>query len=97
MVSVPHASFSLRFSDLAEIEAACYEDEEGRATRTVDWISEHISQRSSKWVEDVEKLKEKDGLQSPWWDELKRCAEGEHTPSRSETWNHPAAGTSCIK
>jgi hypothetical protein len=29
---------------------------------------------------------------TPWWDELKRCAEGDRVPSRTEGWNHPAAG-----
>jgi len=92
-VSVPHKSFSLRFSDLEEIEASCYEDEEERAVRAVDWISERIGQQSAKWVEEMEKYKGKEPLKSPWWEEVRRCAEGEHTPSRTETWNHPAAGT----
>ena len=92
-MSVPHKSFSLRFSDLEEIEASCYEDEEERAVRAVDWISERIGQQSAKWVEEMEKYKGKEPLKSPWWEEVRRCAEGEHTPSRTETWNHPAAGT----
>ncbi|KAK1228620.1 hypothetical protein PQX77_008273 [Marasmius sp. AFHP31] len=27
----------------------------------------------------------------PWWEELKRCAEGDNVPKRNETWNHPTA------
>lgn len=93
LTSVPHTSFALRFSDLAEIEAACKEDEEQRAVRTIDWIGERINKRSTKWVEDMEKAGEKDGLRTPWWDELRRCAEGDHVPSRVDSWNHPAAST----
>lgn len=89
---MPHTSFALRFSDLSEIEEACREDEELRAVRTIDWISERINKRSVKWVEDMEKLGDKEILRTPWWDELKRCAEGDHVPSRAEGWNHPVAG-----
>jgi hypothetical protein len=91
LTDVPHISFALRFSDLSEIEASCKEDEEQRAVRTIDWIGERINRRSAKWVEDMEKAKEKDVLRTPWWDELRRCAEGDHTPSRVESWNHPVA------
>lgn len=92
LTSVPHTSFALRFSDLAEIEAACREDEEQRAVRTIDWIGARVSKRCVKWVEDMEKMGEKETLRTPWWDELKRCAEGDHVPSRVEGWNHPVAG-----
>lgn len=93
LVSIPHASFALRFSDLSEIEEACQEDEEQRAVRTIDWISARISHRCVKWVQDMEKLGgDTEMLRTPWWDELKRCAEGDHVPSRTETWNHPVAG-----
>ncbi|KAF9010359.1 hypothetical protein BDZ89DRAFT_996309 [Hymenopellis radicata] len=88
LTSVPHASFALRFSDLVEIENACQEDEEQRAVRTLDWIGERIGRRCAKWVEDIG---DKDTTRTPWWDELKRCIEGSHTPSRTETWNHPVA------
>lgn len=92
LVSVPHASFALRFSDLTEIEVACREDEEQRAVRTIDWIGARINKRCSKWVEDIEKHGDKGALRPPWWDELRRCAEGDHVPSKSEGWNHPVAG-----
>ena len=91
LIDVPHTSFALRFSDLLEIETACREDEEQRAVRTIDWMGERINERSAKWVGDMEKAEEKDALRTPWWDELRRCAEGDHTPSRVEGWNHPAA------
>jgi hypothetical protein len=92
LTDVPHTSFALRFSDLAEIETACREDEEQRAVRTIDWMGERINKRSAKWVEDMEMANEKDVLRTPWWDELRRCAESDHIPSRVEGWNHPAAG-----
>jgi hypothetical protein len=95
LTDVPHTSFALRFSDLAEIETACKEDEEQRAVRTIDWMGERINKRSAKWVEDMEKANEKDVLRTPWWDELRRCAEGDHIPSRVESWNHPAA-SACL-
>lgn len=93
LTDVPHTSFALRFSDLSEIEASCKEDEEQRAVRTIDWIGERINKRSAKWVDDMEKANEKDALRTPWWDELRRCAEGDHTPSKVEGWNHPTAST----
>ncbi|KAJ7596891.1 ER-golgi trafficking TRAPP I complex 85 kDa subunit-domain-containing protein [Mycena floridula] len=89
--SVPHTSFALRFSDLSETESACHEDEEQRAGRTIDWISARIGHRCAKWVQDMEKVKELETLKTPWWEELKRCVEGDYVPSRTETWNHPVA------
>ncbi|KAJ8468953.1 hypothetical protein ONZ45_g17058 [Pleurotus djamor] len=89
--SVPHASFALRFSDLVEIEAACKEDEEQRAIRTVDWISSRIAKQCSRWVEDNDKLDSINQIKTPWWDELKRCSEGDHVPNKTEGWNHPIA------
>ncbi|KAJ6574977.1 ER-golgi trafficking TRAPP I complex 85 kDa subunit-domain-containing protein [Mycena capillaripes] len=91
LTSVPHSSFGLRFSSLPEIELACREDEEQRAERTIDWIGARISNRCAKWLQDMEKLGEKEPLRTPWWDELKRCAEGDHVPSKTEGWNHPVA------
>ncbi|KAJ7630805.1 ER-golgi trafficking TRAPP I complex 85 kDa subunit-domain-containing protein [Roridomyces roridus] len=88
LTSVPHSSFGLRFSSLSEIEAACREDSGQRAERTLDWIGARIGKRCSKWLED---LGEKETLRTPWWDELKRCVEGDHVPSRAEGWNHPVA------
>ncbi|KAJ3844312.1 ER-golgi trafficking TRAPP I complex 85 kDa subunit-domain-containing protein [Lentinula raphanica] len=91
LASVPHKAFALRFSNLSEIEAACREDEEERAARTLDWIGARINSRSAQWVEDMEKLAGKQPTRVPWWEELKRCVEGDHVPSKTETWNHPAA------
>lgn len=92
LVSVPHTSFALRFSDLAEIESGCREDEEQRAVRTLDWIGARIHKRCTKWMEDIEKNGDQDNVRTPWWDELRRCAEGDHIPSKTEAWNHPVAG-----
>ncbi|PFH54797.1 hypothetical protein AMATHDRAFT_135105 [Amanita thiersii Skay4041] len=91
LTSVPHASFALRFSDLLDIETACREDEEQRAVRTIDWITARINSRCAKWIDDVQNVPDKDNLRTPWWDELRRCAEGEHVPSKHEGWNHPVA------
>ena len=87
----------LRFSDLSDIEAASKEDEEQRAARFLDWLGSRIAQKCARWVDELER-QEKEGKSAPldtptpWWDELRRCAEGEHTPVRSEGWNHPVAG-----
>ncbi|KXN83896.1 hypothetical protein AN958_00976 [Leucoagaricus sp. SymC.cos] len=95
LTSVPHATFALRFSDLQEIEEACREDEERRAARLIDWMSGRINKRCAKWVSDMEgsegKEKERDGWRTPWWDEVRRCAEGDLVPSKHEGWNHPVA------
>jgi hypothetical protein len=77
-----------------EIEDACKEDEEERAVRTLDWIGSRISKQCAKWVEDMDMIGQKEtNARTPWWDELKRCAEGDHVPSRVESWNHPVAGS----
>ncbi|KAG6832288.1 hypothetical protein H0H92_003521 [Tricholoma furcatifolium] len=91
LASVSHASFALRFSDLAEIEAACLEDQEQRAARTIDWIGARINRRCAKWTDDLEKSTDNESHRTPWWDELRRCIEGDHVPSKSEGWNHPVA------
>jgi hypothetical protein len=102
LTPVPLTAFALRFSDLAEIEEGCREDEEERAGRTIDWMSARISSRCSKWVEDWERMQaaatENDmGYKSrtPWWNEVRQCVEGDHIPSRLEGWNHPVASV-CI-
>lgn len=28
---------------------------------------------------------------TPWWEELKRCVQGDHIPSTMEGWNHPVS------
>ncbi|KAF8913001.1 ER-golgi trafficking TRAPP I complex 85 kDa subunit-domain-containing protein [Gymnopilus junonius] len=91
LVSVPHASFSLRFSDLQEVEEACREDDDQRAIRTIDWMTARIGKRCAKWVQDMEAVGERDVIRTPWWDELRRCAEGDFVPAKSEGWNHPTA------
>ncbi|KZT72776.1 hypothetical protein DAEQUDRAFT_749133 [Daedalea quercina L-15889] len=98
--SVPHTTFALRFSDLESIEITAREDEERRAARTMDWISARISARAADWVKVMEAQASggntggKDGAwrdRTPWWEELKRCMEGDCIPNSDEGWNHPAA------
>ncbi|KAH8982598.1 ER-golgi trafficking TRAPP I complex 85 kDa subunit-domain-containing protein [Lactarius akahatsu] len=98
LTPVPLTAFALRFSDLAEIEEGCREDEEERAGRTIDWISARISSRCAKWIEDWERIQaaatENDKAyksRTPWWNEVRQCVEGDHIPSKFEGWNHPVA------
>ncbi|KAF9056514.1 ER-golgi trafficking TRAPP I complex 85 kDa subunit-domain-containing protein [Panaeolus papilionaceus] len=90
LTSVPHASFALRFSQLQEVEQACKEDDDQRASRTIDWITARISKRCARWVQEADRL-DKDAIRTPWWDELRRCSEGDVIPSKHEGWNHPVA------
>ena len=92
LASVLHASFALRFSDLRAIEEACKEDDIRRAERTIDWITARINHRCAKWVQDMEQDGDKEIVSTPWWDELRRCVEGDFVPSKTEGWNHPVAG-----
>lgn len=96
LVSIPHSAFALRFSSLNDVELACREDDNQRAVRTLDWMTARIANRSVKWVQEVDKLADKEGFRTPWWDELRRCAEGDFVPSKSEAWNHPVARTSLL-
>ncbi|KAF9527818.1 ER-golgi trafficking TRAPP I complex 85 kDa subunit-domain-containing protein [Crepidotus variabilis] len=99
--SIPHTSFALRFSEITQVEEACREDEDDRAGRMVDWMSERIGRRCAGWVEGVERDENsgggssssstRDAVRTPWWDELRRCVEGDYVPSRVEGWNHPMA------
>lgn len=96
LTSVPHPAFALRFSDVLELEDAVHEDEEQRASRTMDWIGSRISQRCERWMDLVETdIRETGGKtwrsRTPWWDEVKRCVSGDHVPSSVEGWNHPVA------
>ncbi|KAI6047762.1 ER-golgi trafficking TRAPP I complex 85 kDa subunit-domain-containing protein [Pisolithus marmoratus] len=91
LVTVPHSTFAIRFSDLKHVENACMEDEEKRSARTIDWIGERINQRCHKWVADLEKDPARDSKRSPWWDELRHCLEGDNVPSKIEGWNHPVS------
>lgn len=99
LTSVQHSSFALRFSNLHEVEEACLEPDEQRAVRSLDWITSRINKRCEKWVHDMEewgerellKVPEEDRLRTPWWDELRRCAEGDIVPSKFEGWNHPVS------
>lgn len=67
------------------------EDEERRSARIIDWIGERIDQQCPKWVGDLEKDSTRDSERSPWWDELRRCLEGDNIPSKTEGWNHPVS------
>ncbi|CDO73209.1 hypothetical protein BN946_scf185007.g264 [Trametes cinnabarina] len=98
LTSVPHVSFALRFSDVLELENAVHEDEEQRASRTMDWIGSRISQRCQKWVDMLEVNAREGGgkmwrERTPWWEEVKRCVEGDYVPSSMEGWNHPVSRT----
>jgi len=76
---------------LQDVEEACREDEDQRAIRTIDWMTARISKRCARWVQDVDAAGEMEGVRTPWWDELRRCAEGDFVPSKIEAWNHPVA------
>ena len=98
LTSVPHATFALRFSDLEQIENAAREDEERRSARTIDWISARISAKAAEWVKTTEAQGSGGsggkGIwqdRTPWWEELKRCIEGDCIPNSDEGWNHPTA------
>ncbi|PPQ62964.1 hypothetical protein CVT24_006070 [Panaeolus cyanescens] len=90
LTSVQHASFALRFSQIQEVEQACKEDDDLRASRTIDWVTARITKRCSRWVQEADR-QDKDAIRTPWWDELRRCSEGDLTPSKYEGWNHPVA------
>ncbi|KAI0721227.1 ER-golgi trafficking TRAPP I complex 85 kDa subunit-domain-containing protein [Cerioporus squamosus] len=95
LTSVPHASFALRFSDVTQIENAVHEDEEQRAGRTMDWIGSRISERCERWMDMLETESREGGkmwrTRTPWWEEVKRCVDGDHVPSSVEGWNHPVS------
>ncbi|KAI0697133.1 ER-golgi trafficking TRAPP I complex 85 kDa subunit-domain-containing protein [Cytidiella melzeri] len=95
LTSVPHASFALRFSDLTEVESAVHEDEEQRAGRMLDWIGSRVAAQSARWVEMVESSFTRPDdpwrNRTPWWDEVKRCIQGDNVPNRVEGWNHPVS------
>lgn len=87
-----HTAFHLRFTNLEEVELACKEDEETRASRFIDWLGTRIARRAPKWVDEVsQRPPETSHTRMPWWDDLKKCVEGDWIPSRSEGWNHPVA------
>ncbi|KAG8219699.1 ER-golgi trafficking TRAPP I complex 85 kDa subunit-domain-containing protein [Butyriboletus roseoflavus] len=87
--TVSHPSFALRFSDLADTERACLEDDEKRAARTIDWIGERIAKQCAHWLNEINASPDPSFTRTPWWDELSRCAEGDHLPSKYDGWNHP--------
>lgn len=94
LTPTPHATFALRFSELADVEGAAHEDEEQRAGRTMDWIGARVGARAARWVEAVEREQEEHGERArptPWWEEVRRCVEGDCVPNRFEGWNHPVA------
>ncbi|KIO33692.1 hypothetical protein M407DRAFT_231895, partial [Tulasnella calospora MUT 4182] len=93
LVPVTHSSFTLRFSELTQVESACREDEEARAGRTIDWISGCIAKKAAGWVEDLESRNKGEPLKgdTKWWQELKFCLDGDRVPARGEGWNHPVA------
>lgn len=94
---VTHPSFALRFSDLVQVESACREDEEMRASRTIDWVGGRIARKAPEWVHDVESRNKGEPMKgdTKWWQELKECVDGDRAPARGEGWNHPVARTFC--
>lgn len=92
--TVSHPSFALRFSDLADTERACIEDDEQRAARTIDWIGDRITKQSPHWLNELDSHPDRYSTRTPWWDELSRCAEGDHVPSKYDGWNHPLSSQS---
>ncbi|KAH9897998.1 ER-golgi trafficking TRAPP I complex 85 kDa subunit-domain-containing protein [Cubamyces lactineus] len=95
LTSVPHELFFVRFSDVLDIENAVHEDEEQRAGRMMDWMGSRISQRCERWMETLDAVDDKGRKvwrnSTPWWEEVKRCVEGDHVPSSTEGWNHPVS------
>lgn len=89
--TISHPSFTLRFSDLADTERACLEDDEKRAARTIDWIGERITKQCAHWLSELDTHPDRSSTRTPWWDELSRCAEGDHLPSKYDGWNHPVS------
>lgn len=92
--TVSHSSFALRFSDLADTERACLEDDEKRAARTLDWIGERITKQCAHWLRELDDHPDRYSTRTPWWDELVRCTEGDHLPSKHDGWNHPLSSES---
>ncbi|KAG6381058.1 hypothetical protein JVT61DRAFT_5454 [Boletus reticuloceps] len=70
LTTVLHPSFALRFSDLADIERACLEDDEKRAARTIDWIGERITKQCDLWLKELDDHPDRYAARTPWWDEL---------------------------
>ncbi|KAH7104622.1 ER-golgi trafficking TRAPP I complex 85 kDa subunit-domain-containing protein [Auriculariales sp. MPI-PUGE-AT-0066] len=90
LATVALASFALRFSDLGQTETACKEGEDARAGRTIDWLGARATRKASEWLDDGARVRTS-FARTAWWDELRRCAEGDLAPSRAEGWNHPTA------
>ena len=57
-------------------------------------MSSRISEKAAKWVDTMDQTRS-EGVITPWWEELKKCAEGNVVPSRTEGWNHPIASKEC--
>lgn len=63
----------------------------------MDWMGARISTRCAKWVEMMENQAAAGGMENmwkdrtPWWEEVKKCVEGDHVPNSVEGWNHPVS------
>ena len=61
----------------------------------MDWIGSRIAQRCERWLDMLETESKEGGkmwrTRTPWWDEVKRCVDGDHVPSSAEGWNHPVS------
>ncbi|CAE6431018.1 unnamed protein product [Rhizoctonia solani] len=91
LATTTHDRYFLRFSDLSEVESVCKEDEEARASRTLEWMSSRVSHRAAAWVREVEERPLNLGKEMKWWEDIRLCTEGDITPNRTEGWNHPVA------
>ncbi|CAE7231072.1 unnamed protein product [Rhizoctonia solani] len=91
LATTTHERYFLRFSDLPEVELACKEDEEARASRTLDWMSSRVSHRAGAWVQEAGERPLNLGKEMKWWEDIRLCTEGDIAPNRTEGWNHPVA------
>ncbi|KAH7345279.1 ER-golgi trafficking TRAPP I complex 85 kDa subunit-domain-containing protein [Rhizoctonia solani] len=91
LATTTHDRYFLRFSDLAEVESVCKEDEEARASRTFDWMNSRVSHRAAAWVQEVEERPLNLAKEMKWWEDVRLCIEGDIAPNRTEGWNHPVA------
>ena len=53
-------------------------------------MSSRVTEKAAKWVEIMDQAGPESAT-TPWWEELKKSAEGNVVPSRAEGWNHPVA------
>ena len=76
--------------------AKVWETNEVVRVRNVVW-----EKSRGHWVDEVTNMEEQSKISgqqqvvvgpTPWWNQVRRCIEGDYTPVRTEGWNHPTAG-----